>query len=54
MVNFIIIAIVAVIIGFVVGYIRKKKRQGIKCIGCPDALTCGGNCARCSGHQKTK
>ena len=54
--NLIVIAIVALIFGGAVSYIRKQKKKGVKCIGCPDAATCSGNCAgcsgNCSGHKK--
>ena len=49
MVNFMIIAVVAVIIGAAVCYIHRSKKNGIKCIGCPEGATCGGNCSGCSG-----
>ncbi|MBE6819564.1 MAG: FeoB-associated Cys-rich membrane protein [Ruminococcaceae bacterium] len=42
--NMIIIAVVAVIIGLAAGYIYKQKKKGNKCIGCPYADSCGGNC----------
>ena len=44
MIDLIIVAIVAVIIGLVVRYICKEKKSGAKCIGCPSAKTCGGCC----------
>lgn len=47
--NIIIIAIIGLIVGCAVGYIWKAKRRGVKCIGCPDAKTCGGNCPGCTG-----
>ncbi|MBR2889296.1 MAG: FeoB-associated Cys-rich membrane protein [Oscillospiraceae bacterium] len=47
--NIIVIAIVALIVGLAVWYIRKEKRRGVQCIGCPDSKTCSGNCAGCSG-----
>lgn len=51
--NLIIVAIVILLVGCAAGYIYKSKKRGVKCIGCPDAPTCGGNCAGCSGcgHQ---
>ena len=49
MVNIMIIAVVGLIVGCAAGYIYKKKKRGVKCIGCPDGATCGGNCAGCSG-----
>lgn len=53
--NLIVIAVVALILGFVIGYIRKEKKRGVKCIGCPDAERCssggcGGNCVGCGGN----
>ena len=47
--NIIVIAIVALIVGLAVWYIRKEKRRGVQCVGCPDSKTCSGQCARCSG-----
>ena len=47
--NFIVIAVVALVIGLAVFYIRKEKRRGVQCIGCPDSKTCSGHCAGCSG-----
>lgn len=38
--NIIILAILALILGGAVGYIRKAKESGRKCIGCPDACSC--------------
>ena len=49
MADFLIIALVAAIIIAIACYIRKEKKRGVQCIGCPDAKTCGGNCAGCSG-----
>ena len=40
--NFILIAVILLILGGAVVYIVKAKKQGVKCIGCPDAKTCGG------------
>ena len=42
--NLIIIAIVAVILGFAIGYVVKAKKNGKKCIGCPYAGSCSGGC----------
>ena len=38
--NFIIVVIVAAVIGSALWYIRREKRRGRKCVGCP----CAGNC----------
>lgn len=47
--NIIVIATVALVIGFAVWYIRKEKRRGVQCVGCPDSKTCSGQCAGCRG-----
>ncbi|MBQ4537342.1 MAG: FeoB-associated Cys-rich membrane protein [Lachnospiraceae bacterium] len=55
MVDYIIVAVVAAIIGIAVAYIVKEKKRGAKCIGCPVEGTCphkaNGNCS-CSGDSK--
>ena len=51
MTDFIIIAVIALIIGAAARYIYKAKKSGAKCIGCPSSRTCGGNC--CSCGEKT-
>ena len=48
-IDYIIIAIVVICMGAAIAYIRKAKKSGAKCIGCPDGATCGGNCSGCSG-----
>lgn len=47
--NVLILLAVAAIVGGALWYIRREKKRGAKCVGCPDAKTCGGNCAGCSG-----
>jgi len=49
MTDILIILFVAAIITAVVIYIRKEKKKGVQCVGCPDAKTCAGKCAGCSG-----
>ena len=53
-VDYLIIAVIAVILGVAAGYIYKAKKSGKKCIGCPDSGSCphNGNCASCSGCGK--
>ena len=51
MADFIVIAILLIIVGSAIFYIRKEKKRGAVCIGCPHA----GECAKklqggCSGH----
>ena len=53
-VDFIIIAVITLIVGGAVAYIIKAKKSGKKCIGCPDSDSCGkggcqGSCSTCSG-----
>ena len=47
--NILVIAIVALIVSLAVWYIRKEKRRGVQCVGCPDSKTCSGQCGSCSG-----
>jgi hypothetical protein len=42
--NFIIILIVAVIVAGILIYLRRAKKRGETCIGCPYAKQCGGKC----------
>ena len=46
MVDFIIIAGLAVVVVAAVRYIYKEKKSGAKCIGCS-----AGNCGCCSGSK---
>ena len=45
--NYIIIAVVGLILGLAVGYIRREKKRGTRCIGCPHAGSCSGGCSGC-------
>ena len=42
MTDFVIILVLAVILGTALWYMRKEKKQGkgVTCIGCPDADVC--------------
>ena len=48
MVNIVLIAILAGILGGAAYYIYKVKKSGAKCVGCAHANTCG----RCSCGQR--
>ena len=48
--NFLILTFVILILGFAILYIRKEKKKGVKCIGCPDGAKCSGNCSGCGGN----
>ena len=49
--NFLIIALVGLILGLACGYLYKQKKRGVKCIGCPDGAACSGNCAGCPSRR---
>lgn len=51
--NFIIIAIIAVIVILAALYVYKAKKNGRKCIGCPYAKNCksGGCGCGCGGNE---
>ncbi len=46
--NVILFAVIGLIVGAAAGYVRKAKKQGVKCVGCPDAKRCSGNCSGCA------
>ena len=46
--DILILAIIVLILGGAALYIYRAKKSGAKCIGCPDAKTCGANCSSCS------
>lgn len=50
MTDFIVLAILAIILGSSALYIYKAKKSGKKCIGCPDGCSCGSQSgdAHCS------
>ena len=52
MTDFILLAVIALIVGGAALYIYKKK-SGAKCVGCPYAKQCGGACSGGCGHAET-
>lgn len=56
--NFIVGAIIVVILGLAVGYIVRAKKSGAKCIGCPSEGSCpskkGGQSECCCGCGDNK
>lgn len=48
--NFIIAAVLSVIIGAVAFYLIRSKKRGRGCIGCPCSKQCSGGCG--SMHKK--
>ncbi len=55
MIDFLIIAVVGVLVGLAIGYIRSQKKKGVRCIGCPvggcRASDCRGPCPGCGERQ---
>ena len=51
--NFIIIAVILVIVGLAGAYVYKAKKKGVKCVGCPHSGSCSHNLndsqTKCSG-----
>ena len=57
--DFMVIAILAIILFSAGWYIYKAKKSGKKCIGCPEGGSCSssgcsGNCAHCSSCGSSK
>lgn len=51
--NFIIIAVIVIIVGTIVFYLVRAKKNGVKCVGCPYAKQCGNHCnGNCNGDSK--
>ena len=47
-IDFVIIAVVVAVLGFAVWYIRKSKKSGKKCIGCPEGCSCSARNTGCA------
>ena len=54
MADLIVVAVVLIVLGLVTFYIIRAKKQGQKCIGCPDGCSCAAkgscnsqDCGRC-------
>ena len=43
-----------ILVGAAIAYIRKEKKKGVRCIGCPAGGTCSGNCSGCHSDTKEK
>ena len=53
-VDYIAIAAIVLVVGAALFYILRAKRRGEKCIGCPYAKGCGGNCGGCGQTKADK
>ena len=40
MINIVVIAIVVLVLGSAIAYVIKEKKNGRKCIGCPNSGAC--------------
>ena len=49
MTDLILVAVIAVIVGGAIAYIRKEKKRGVRCIGGPSGGACSGTCGSCGG-----
>lgn len=49
--DIIIVAVLVVIVGLACIYVYRAKKNGKKCIGCPDGCSCSSKngCSGCSG-----
>jgi len=47
-IDYVVIAVIALIVGLAGLYVCKAKKSGKKCIGCPDGGSCSGNCSGCN------
>ena len=45
MIDLLILSFIGLIVGLAVHYIRKSKKAGKTCIGCPYGGSCSGRCA---------
>ncbi|MEE1239226.1 MAG: FeoB-associated Cys-rich membrane protein [Acutalibacteraceae bacterium] len=50
--NYIVVGILVVIAAGIILYLVKQKKKGVKCVGCPHAKQCGGNCSNNCNHTK--
>ena len=46
-IDYVILAIVALVLGLAAYFIYRSKKSGKRCIGCPDSGKCSGQCAGC-------
>ena len=46
------VVVVVVIVGLAVRYICKAKKNGAKCIGCPESGSCSAGPCCCGGAQQ--
>lgn len=49
--DMLVLLVIALLVAAAVFYIRKEKKKGAKCIGCPYSGSCGKKDS-CTGHTK--
>ncbi len=52
--NWIILAIVLIVVGLAAAYVIRELKAGRKCIGCPHSGACGRKCQGCGGCTGSK
>ena len=50
--NYIVIAVLVLVIGAAAFYVLKQRKKGVKCIGCPNGSDCSGDCCSCKIDKK--
>ena len=48
--NTILVSVIVAVIALAIFAIWRSKKNGKKCIGCPDSAACSGNCGCCHDH----
>ena len=46
--DFLVLAVLTVVLVSAIIYVARAKKKGIKCVGCPNAKTCGKNTEKSS------
>lgn len=52
MANIIVVLIIVVVVGSALRYIRKQRKSGVHCIGCPSSGSCSRGCGCGGGNQQ--
>ena len=53
MTDFILLLVIVAVLAGAIAYIRKEKKRGVRCVGCPDSGSCGGHCNGCSSANNS-
>lgn len=48
MASFLVAIVILGIVVAAIAYIRREKKRGVRCVGCPDGGSCSGHCSGCS------